>query len=421
MDIFTISSELLQPDPLIESLSPGMTSMESLEEFLPAMLSTEDAMMTGVGEASPCNEAQLVDPQIVFADLYAPPAWVKSSAGSLKAARNDAETPLAEAVSNQGKGIFDYIGKVSATAPSPVSSPKALTLVATGTDGTQAMGLAKEDLDLLSPTFHLGIRSGSPLLLPSKRTATDPSDRQLEVQPYKRKCANRFLTVADAIDKAHREPRMQLLQMPRELRDQIYVTALKKSERISLRTMEIPGLLRVNRQVREEALPVYFAINSFRGHLHMAHTYGEALDPAQYHTAYKPATICPNQVAHVQKCKLLDLAIRDVSFDILDKEAAHFATIEIAFSKRAGGSITVNCTEGPEAVAETETWMCTAMKARLVPIIQDMQARPGFNGFTLKDLEQLVAQITISYQADDTTTTTEEDDDDDDHDDDDDA
>jgi hypothetical protein len=67
------------------------------------------------------------------------------------------------------------------------------------------------------------------------------------------------------------------MRLPPELRTSIYEYALAKSRTINLHHQTDyglctgPGLLRVSKQLRREALPIYFKVNAFSIHVLLAH------------------------------------------------------------------------------------------------------------------------------------------------------
>ncbi|KAK4565933.1 hypothetical protein LTR86_003782 [Recurvomyces mirabilis] len=52
--------------------------------------------------------------------------------------------------------------------------------------------------------------------------------------------------------------------IPRELRDQIYTKCLRQTSDVLITDCEIPPLLLVCKQVRHEALPIFYSVNTFR-------------------------------------------------------------------------------------------------------------------------------------------------------------
>ncbi|KAF2434190.1 hypothetical protein EJ08DRAFT_495307 [Tothia fuscella] len=69
---------------------------------------------------------------------------------------------------------------------------------------------------------------------------------------------------ASKTDSCHR---CMFLTLPRELRDQIYQNALIEEKAVEFKMKCYPGLLLVNKQISEEAFPIYVKKNSFKLHI----------------------------------------------------------------------------------------------------------------------------------------------------------
>ena len=152
---------------------------------------------------------------------------------------------------------------------------------------------------------------------------------------------------------------------PREIRDELYRVALKVPKPISLNAIHLPPLCFLNHEFSAEAIPVFYATNSFKGDLYMNHSYQEALDPKKYHEVYERGVLSHEHLEYLsnaQRPEIASFAAKKLTFDILDKDQAHFASLDIEVSKRGRGSVLVKCTDGPEVVADNEKLMCLGLK-----------------------------------------------------------
>lgn len=91
---------------------------------------------------------------------------------------------------------------------------------------------------------------------PSKRRKIDPPSVKLLNKSKGNKPAN------DGEASFHR-----FLDLPAELRNQIYSYVVQEDEHIELRWAGAPLITHASKQLRAEAFPVYFAKNSFMGYL----------------------------------------------------------------------------------------------------------------------------------------------------------
>ncbi|KAK4542260.1 hypothetical protein LTR36_006913 [Oleoguttula mirabilis] len=94
----------------------------------------------------------------------------------------------------------------------------------------------------------------------------------------------------------------QLKTIPREIRDYIYQLALSQPSDIILPTERKPALLGVCQQIREEAKPIYYAVNTFR------------------------ATICDDQSCKGSKEKV-DIQIGKFAVSVLGAMASNLAAV----------------------------------------------------------------------------------------------
>lgn len=196
------------------------------------------------------------------------------------------------------------------------------------------------------------------------------------------------------------DKRFKLSALPRELRDVIYELALSHDGAFDLSTFNIPAICAMNQQYRDEALHLFYQLNEFKSHVHMPHSYHEALSPRDYHEVYDCARLCTDTIDNLTLDEHRSFAIMKIKFDIYDIDSLHFATIQVIISKRDGP--VVICQQGPAdlLVAPTEVTMLKEMGRVLMPTLVDMTAKPAFRGLRLKHLKKLVKMIVIPYTPD---------------------
>lgn len=290
-------------------------------------------------------------PSIDIADM------LKTSAPTDDVEMTDAiGLPAASGLRSGAPGIFSYLEQLAEVAATRSAEDEKSQLKDAG-ESTMTTDVSLDSDGIVQYAIN-------PKIL-IKRTATSLRDNSRTQESLKRRCLTQTspLTTVTASSEAHTfVPRKDLVGQPPELRDAIYTQTVFERDPISLDRVCMPEICRTNKQVLGEAMPIYFAVNRFKGCLHMPHTFEAALNPADNHKTFKPATICPSNILRVSKPCFGDFAIKDVKFDIIDVDHAHFASLEISISKRGAGSVKITCTEGPEMVAESEKSMCSDMK-----------------------------------------------------------
>lgn len=245
---------------------------------------------------------------------------------------------------HNGQGVFDFLNSNSSQ------------YTKSGSQGLYTLTMQTALEPVLSLKDHYAINLSS-----IKRSSPDPDMPLSLPQALKRRrVVHRFLSLP-ATEIPPTRPVPNFSNIPPELRDLIYHYALARPKPIRLVKLSLPGICYASKQIQAEATPIFYSINTFSSHIHMPHTYEEALYPSEYHESYKPASLCNSAIKHLAEPKLSGFRARKVSLSVLDKDHAHFASVEFEISKRGVGSMRVHCTEGPEPVADSEKVMCLGM------------------------------------------------------------
>lgn len=421
----SISSEFSHPDTLASGFLPEVVGLATLEEYeylttAQSMLPDTDVHMSDANDeqASLHDEYQqsMFDLPFTttafFPDLFTTTAAsqddiVMKDSIANPACDNSRFEKSSDNSANKGKNIYNFLHMKKA-AKSTVQDQKQSKLAT-----NVAMALSTI---VVGPATDIPFSSlNSNKALP-KVTAAIMIDHAAKLRRIR---IRRRLPKAKASSKS---PTHNLDTIPPEIRDHIFSFVLTSPNPISLEKISLPGVCFLTREIYADTAPIYFATNTFETHLHMPHTFEEALDPAEYHKAYKPATLCSRHLKYLEKNVFWfknDFAVRKVKFEILDKDGAHFAGLEFEVSKRGAGSVKVLCNEGPEPVADTEKDMCRNMKyvdrcsalavaelsnpksyrAILEPLLTSMSARENFKGLTVGDLKELAEKVVVPYKS----------------------
>ncbi|EME82665.1 uncharacterized protein MYCFIDRAFT_196169 [Pseudocercospora fijiensis CIRAD86] len=207
----------------------------------------------------------------------------------------------------------------------------------------------------------------------------------------------------------------RFLDLPPELRNRVYAFAFQNmknfGKRQNLALVALPTITRVSRQIRQETLPLFFATTHFR--LVVASDFNNRFDPdAEYKSTIEIQNAGTTHIKQKVK-KTLRLAgnkalIRNINLVVCDARDwrrsgqgqgnwGGYDGLFTAFSAeiRLGqGNLVVNMSRGMGARdwAELSDTIDDVM-ADTKAAIENVAGKENFQGFSLRDLEQIVKTL----------------------------
>ena len=191
------------------------------------------------------------------------------------------------------------------------------------------------------------------------------------------------------------------LQLPRELRDEIYKLVAKRDGPISMQVFGLGRSLAVNRQIKEEGLPFFFSVNTFTIQVHCKFNTCQPFHDRPCQGSMFPLDgICFDHILfrrlHLNQLdKNQVVRFRHVKFEALWSSCLRFpmphATIipkvELFIANRQP-TMEFTCVSDQRYlwVADENRKCFVSSKKAAESFIEQLKQRPVFNGYTMEDL-----------------------------------